>query len=152
MSAVALGVSVEAASAYASVPSAYVRNWIARGRSEEMKPFNINEWDDRELKEMHLKFHNEVTVPCYNLWMKWRKTRALFLMKCVNKLAKSKDWHAQAWLLERVDPAAYVKPNAPTAIKRDLLPYEKEVEAAIVEDPHASTKEVVQIILPSNGR
>jgi hypothetical protein len=150
MEAVALGLSVEAASAYSSVPSPYVRNWIARGREEELKPFNVDVYTDKGLRAHHQKFHDTVTVPCYNLWMVWRKTRAKFLMKCVGKMAKSKDWHAQAWLLERIEPGAYIKPNAPTAIKRDLLPYEKEVEAAIVEDPDA--KEVVQIILPGNGR
>lgn len=151
--AVSYGLGIEAASAYAGVPSAYVRNWIARGREEELNPYDESVHKEKHLKEFHTKHWETIVVPCYNLWMAWRKARSEFLISCVGRLRKSKDWHAHAWLLERVDPASYVKPNAPTALRRDLLPYEKEVEAAVVDDPDGDQmKEVVQIILPSNGR
>lgn len=151
--AVAYGLGIEAASAYSGVPSQFVRNWIVRGREEELNPFDVEVYKTEVERKHHLKYHNDVTVPCYNLWMAWRKARSEFLMSCVGRLRKSKDWHAHAWLLERLDPGTYVKTNAPTALRRDLLPYEKEVEAAVVDNPNDDQmKEVVQIILPSNNR
>jgi hypothetical protein len=151
--AVSYGLGIEAASAYAGVPSEYVRNWISRGREEEMNPYDESVHKEKIPREVHTKHWKTVVVPCYNLWMAWRKARSEFLMSCVGRLRKSKDWHAHAWLLERLDPGTYVKASAPTALRRDLLPYEKEVEAAVIDDPDDDQlKEVVQIILPGNGR
>lgn len=154
MKAVAHGLNIEGCASYANVPSAYVRNWIARGRKQEMEPFDENKFDDQTVRSVHVKQHKTITIPCFNFWMLWKKTRATFLMGCVKKLAKSKDWHAHAWLLERVEPSMFAAPGRSVSLRRDLLPTEKEIEATVRDgdDPTEPTREVVQILLPDNKR
>lgn len=150
MHAVLHGLGLEGASAYANIPSPFVRNWLARGRKQEEEPFCPDLYADKEIRDHHVERHKKITMPCFILWMTWRKTRAQFLMGCVKKIIRSKDWKAQAWILERTDPSTYVKPNAPSALKRELLPFEKEVEADVVTDTDPT--DAVQIQLPDNCR
>ena len=144
-----LGLNPSMAAAYAEVSATLVKNWLVRGFKEEHEPFDLHKYNDEDVKACHSKFHKDVTVPCYALWMSWQKARSRFVMKCVKKLAVSRTWQAQAWLLERLEPSTFVRPGTPGAIRRELLPYEKEVESAVVTE---DVREVVQIILPSNGR
>lgn len=139
------GLNVETASAFASVPHELVMNWLERGKKEEKEPFDVNKFD-KDVAAHHLKYHRDVTVPCLSLWMKWKQVRSEMVLKSVAKINKSKDWRAQAWLLERIDPATFVRPLAAAPVKRLPMMIEKEVEASVVE-----TKQV-QFYFPDNGR
>lgn len=146
--AVSHGLGLNMAAAFAGLPPQLLRNWLTRGCNEEVNPFCADLLEDEDDRVKQTIYYNTVEVPCYKLWLAWKKARALFVMQCTAKLKKSKDWHASAWLLERIDPATYVK-SAPTpAIKRELREYEREVESQVVD----GAKDVVQILLPDNSR
>ena len=147
-----LGVTPSVAAAYAETTHTIVKSWLMRGYREDVEPFDPSIHKDEDVRDHHIQFHKKVTIPCFAFWKAWQQARSKFVMRCVNKLGRSRSWQAQAWLLERLEPSIFVKPGMPAAIKRDLLPYEKEVEAAVVDNDPANTHDVVQIILPSNRR
>lgn len=146
--AVSHGLGLDMASAFAGLPPELIRNWLIRGRNEEVNPFCADLIEDEEDRDRRAEYHKAVNLPCFNLWRAWKKARALFVMQCAAKLKKSKDWHASAWLLERADPANYVKVAPSASIKRELRDYEKEVEGQVI----AGAGDVVQILLPDNSR
>lgn len=153
MHAVSRGLGIDGASSYAGVPDPYVRNWIARGRKQELEPFDAESITDKTIRATQEKFHLDVTMPCFRFWMRWKQTRSMFIIKCVERMSKSKDWRAHAWLLERVDPATFAAPGRTIGVRRDLLPNEKEVEATVIDEPDKENNgDVIQIILPDNKR
>ena len=143
------GMGIETASAYAELPSALVRNWLARGKEEEVRPFDASKYTDEETREKQLAYFENVTKPCYALWMMWKKKRAEFLMGCVGRVAESSDWRAQAWLLERLEPGSFVPPKAPPAVKRILEYHEEEVRTEVAD---AGSDDKVVLYVPDNGR
>lgn len=149
-----LGLGIETAAAWAEIPSDIVRNWLARGMAEEKEPTNFSKITDKAILKKERAYHADVTVPCYLLWRSWKNARSIFLMKCAKKIMTSRSWQAQAWLLERVDPSNFVRPGSPTAIKRELLHHEREIETEASKGAadDEALKEVVQIILPGNSR
>jgi hypothetical protein len=150
MHAVSHGLGIEASSAYANLPAPLVRNWLARGRKQEVEPFDVSIYDDPEVRRHHLDIHEEITTPCFQLWMEWRRTRAEFIIHNVKKIRNSKDWRAQAWLLERAEPNNYNKPSASPPIKRDLNLNEKEVEAEVIQGGNDVAR--VTFYCPDNNR
>lgn len=149
LQSVSKGMGIETASAYAELPSQLVRNWLARGREEEAHPFDESKYGDEDARAEKVRYFESVTKPCYALWMLWKKTRAEFLMNCVQMVASSTDWRAQAWLLERLEPGSFQAPKAPPPVKRILEYHEQEVREAVGE---AQTDDKVVLYVPDNGR
>lgn len=143
------GMGIETASAYAELPVQLVRNWLARGKEEELRPFDPGKYSDEEARERHQVYFETVTKPCYALWMTWKKRRAEFLMSCVARVAESSDWRAQAWLLERMEPGSFVTPKAPPPVRRILEYHEEEVKNEIEA---AREEDRVVLYVPDNGR
>jgi hypothetical protein len=146
-----LGLSIDTAAAYAELPTNLVRNWLTRGRNEEQNPFKPNIEEDKESRDKRHEYFTSVTLPCFILWVKWKKARAQFVMKNVSKIQASKNWTAKAWLLERAEPSLFVIPGKPPAVKREEVFHEKEAVTLDVRDPNEIAERVV-IMLPDNGR
>lgn len=149
--AVTFGLGPVAASAYAGLPSDLVHNWLARGAKLSLDPFDVSSHDDPAVRKHLCDFHKKVGVPCLFLFTEWRKAKAAFTIKCINKIVRSKDWKAQAWLLERQDPSRFAAPSRSLAIKRDSDIDEKIIEADIV-DPTDDDAPKVLFYCPDNNR
>ncbi len=150
--AVAHGLGIEASAAYAGLPASIVRNWLARGRKEEVTPFDPSQIADPAERKHLLNFHKQITIPCSALWIEWKKTRAKFLMAGLKKILRSKDWKAQAWLLERAEPALFNRPAAGPPIKRELNAHEEMIEAEVVKGNGENNNARVTFYCPDNGR